>query len=494
MREPLVSREAPRGLDALFHPRGLAVVGASADPGTPGHQILRFATQTHYPGPVYPVHPRLSEVAGVRAYPSVLEIPGSVDLVVLAVPASVCVEVARQIAQRHDERGDATAVVVVSGGFAETGTPEGRKLQEALLEPLRPRGIRVVGPNCVGVLDTHSGVTTTFDVGTYPPGGLSLVSQSGAFAISFLQWARPLGMVGLSKLVSVGNMADVGLAELVHYLGADPRTRVVGVYMEGVQDARAFVRAAAQVTAVKPVVVYKAGRTALGAHAASSHTGSLAGQDHVLDRRALDMGDVDEGAFRQARILRARSVAEFYDVVRILEKLPLPRGNRVCVCSAVGGPGTICVDEVASSGVLQLAHLSDRVGEELRRVLAPTASIGRPDGYVDMTGSVRAQTHGEVLRAVLAAPEVDAVLLLTTPPAFLEEEEVADAIAQAYQAQPEPRKPVLPVLTFGDSVARARRRLEAAGLPTFEFPDAAVQALTQVVRYAMGRQRALREV
>lgn len=469
---------ADRNLDALFRPRGVAVVGASPDPGSPGHQILRFATQTHFPGPVYPVHPSAREVGGLRAYPSILEIPGPVDLVVLAVPARVCVEVARQVAQRHDERGDAVAVVVVSGGFAETETPEGRALQEALLEPLRPRGIRLVGPNCMGVLDAHTGVTTTFDLGTYPEGGLALVTQSGAFAISFLQWARPLSMVGLSKLVSVGNMADVDLTELVRYLGSDPHTRVIGVYMEGLRDARAFVLAAGEVTRKKPVVVYKAGRTELGARAASSHTGSLAGQDEIY-----------EGAFRQAGVLRARRVSEFYDLVRVLEKLPLPSGNRVCVCSAIGGPGTICVDEVAASGVLQMAHLSDEVREALRGVLAPTATIGRPDGYLDMTGSIRAQTHGEVLRVVLEAPEVDAVLLLTTPPAFLDEEEVAEAILDAYRAQPEPRKPVLPVLTFGDTVARARRRLEAGGLPTFELPDAAVQALAQVVRYVRYRAR-----
>ncbi|MCS7172828.1 MAG: CoA-binding protein [Armatimonadetes bacterium] len=467
-----------RGIDALFQPRGVAIVGASPDPGSPGHQILRFATQTHFAGAVYPVHPSASEVAGFRAYPSVLEIPGPVDLVVLAVPARVCVEVARQIARRHDERGDAAAVVVVSGGFAETETPEGRLLQEALLEPLRPRGIRVVGPNCMGVLDTRTGVTTTFDLGTYPGGGLALVTQSGAFAISFLQWARPLGMVGLSKLVSVGNMADVDMTELVRYLGADPHTRVIGVYLEGLRDARGFVLAAAEVACAKPVVVYKAGRTELGARAASSHTGSLAGQDEIY-----------EGAFRQAGILRARSMSEFYDLVRVLEKLPLPRGNRVCVCSAIGGPGTICVDEVAASGVLQLARFSDPVREVLRGILAPTATIGRPDGYLDMTGSIRARTHGEVLRVVLEAPEVDAALLLTTPPAFLDEEEVAEAILEAYWAQPEPRKPVLPVLTFGDAVARARRRLEAGGLPTFEFPDAAVRALAQVVRYVHDRMR-----
>jgi len=469
---------APQGLEAFFAPRGVAVVGASAEPGSPGHQIVAQLQQTHYAGGVYPVNPRASEVRGLPCYPSVLQIPGPVDLAVLVVPAPVCVVAAAQLAARRQQRGDLAAAVVISGGFAETGA-DGRRLQEELVRVLRGAGIRLIGPNCLGVADAHTGLTTSFDLGPYPAGGASLLSQSGAFAMSFLQWARPLGMVGLCKLASVGNMADVDLTELLGYLSEDPCTRVVGVYLEGIADARAFVQTAEQVGRRKPVVVLKPGRTEPGARAAHSHTGSVASPDAIYD-----------GAFRQAGVVRARTVSEFYGVVRAFDRLPLPRGGRVAVLSAVGGPGTVCVDEVASQPHLQLARFSPQARERLRTILSDIAAIGRPEGYVDMTASLTARTHGEALRALLGDEGVDAVVLLTPPPTFLDGEEVARSVLEAYQDQPEGRrKPVLVVLTFGDAALSARKALEAGGLCTFEFPEEAVQVLARMVEYAEARRR-----
>ncbi len=472
------SGEAPQGLAAFFAPRGVAVVGASAEPGSPGHQIVAQLQQTHYAGGVYPVNPRAQEVRGLPCYPGVLQVPGPVDLAVVVVPAPVCLVVAAQLASRRRQRGDVAAAVVVSGGFAETG-PEGRGLQEELVRTLRGAGIRLVGPNCVGVADGHTGLTTSFDLGPYPPGGVSLLSQSGAFVMSFLHWARPLKMVGLCKLASVGNMADVTLTELLGYLTDDPCTRVVGVYLEGVQDARAFVQAATEVAARKPVVVLKPGRTAQGARAAQSHTGSVASPDAIY-----------HGAFRQAGVVRARTVSEFYGTVRAFERLPVPRGDRVAVLSAVGGPGTVCVDEVASQANLRLARFSLPTRARLEAVLSDIAAIGQPEGYVDMTGALTARTHGDALRALLADEGVDAVILLTPPPTFLDEEEVARHVVEAYQEQPpDLRKPVLVVLTFGNAALGARRVLEAAGLCTFEFPEEAAQVLARMVEYAQARAR-----
>ncbi|MCL6498677.1 MAG: CoA-binding protein [Firmicutes bacterium] len=469
---------APQGLDAFFAPRGVAVVGASAEPGGPGHQIVAQLQRTHYTGGIYPVNPRATEVLGLPCYPSVLQVPGPVDLAVVVVPAPACLVVAAQLAARRHQRGDAAAAVVVSGGFAEVGDA-GRQLQDQLVRTLRTAGIRLVGPNCVGVADAHVGLTTSFDLGPYPAGGASLLSQSGAFAMSFLQWARPLEMVGLCKLASVGNMADVTLTELLAYLADDRCTRVVGVYLEGVADARAFVQTAARVGRDKPVVVLKPGRTEQGARAAHSHTGSVASADAIYD-----------GAFRQAGVVRARTVSEFYGAVRAFERLPLPPGNRVAVLSAVGGPGTICVDEVAAQPGLQLAHFSPRTRERLGAVLSNLAAVGQPEGYVDMTGAVVAHTHGDALRILLEDEGVDAVVLLTPPPAFLDEEEVARSILQAYRDQPEGRrKPVLAVITFGDAALAARRILEKGGLCTFEFPEEAVRVLARMVEYARARER-----
>lgn len=469
---------APRGLDAFFAPRGVAVVGASAQPGGPGHQIVAQLQRTHYRGGVYPVNPRAAEVRGLPCYASVLQVPGPVDLAVVVVPAPACLVVAAQLAARRQQRGDAAAAVVVSGGFAEVGE-DGRRLQEELVRTLRGAGVRLVGPNCVGVADAHTGLTTSFDLGPYPAGGASLLSQSGAFAMSFLQWARPLEMVGLCKVASVGNMADVDLTELLAYLADDSCTRVVGVYLEGITDGRAFVQTAAQVGRRKPVVVLKPGRTPQGARAARSHTGSVASADAIYD-----------GAFRQAGVVRARTVSEFYHAVRAFERLPLPRGGRVAVLSAVGGPGTVCVDEVASQPGLELARFSTRTQERLRAILSDIAAVGQPEGYVDMTGALEARTHGDALRVLLEDDGVDAVVLLTPPPAFLDEQEVAESILEAYRDQAEDRrKPVLAVLTFGDAALRARTVLERGGLCTFEFPEEAVQVLARMVEYAEARRR-----
>ncbi len=469
---------APQGLEALFAPRGVAVVGASAEPGGPGHQIVAQLQQTHYAGGVYPVNPRATQVRGLPCYPTVLQVPGPVDLAVVVVPAPACLVVAAQLASRRQQRGDAAAAVVVSGGFAETG-PAGRDLQDQLTRTLRSAGIRLVGPNCLGVADAHTGLTTSFDLGPYPAGGASLLSQSGAFVMSFLQWARPLEMVGLCKLASVGNMADVSLTELLAYLAEDRCTRVVGVYLEGVQDARSFVHTAGRVARHKPVVVLKPGRTEAGGRAARSHTGSVASPDAIY-----------EGAFRQAGVVRARTVSEFYGAVRAFERLPLPRGGRVAVLSAVGGPGTVCVDEVASEPRLQLARFSPQTSQQLRAVLSELATVGEPDGYVDMTGALVARTHGDALRVLLQDDGVDAVILLTPPPAFLDEEEVAESVLEAYREQPPGRaKPVLVVLTFGDAALAARRTLEKGGLCTFEFPEEAVRVLARMVEYAQARHR-----
>ncbi len=469
---------APQGLEALFAPRGVAVVGASAEPGGPGHQIIAQLQRSHYPGGVYPVNPRATEVQGLPCFASVLQVPDPVDLAVVVVPAATCLVVAAQLAARRQQKGDTSAAVVVSGGFAETG-PEGRRLQEELVRVLRGAGIRLVGPNCVGVADAHVGLTTSFDLGPYPRGGVSLLSQSGALAMSFLHWAAPLEMVGLRRLASVGNMADVSLTELLAYLAEDPATRVVGVYLEGVADGRAFVQTAARLTPHKPVVVLKPGRTEPGARAASSHTGSVASPDAIYD-----------GAFRQAGVVRARTVAEFYGVVRAFDRLPLPRGGRVAVLSAVGGPGTVCVDEVAAQPALQLAEFAAHTRAALRAVLSDLAAVGQPEGYVDMTGALTEQTHGEALRVLLRDEGVDAVVLLTPPPTFLDAQEVARQVLQAYGEQPgDRRKPVLVVLTFGDGALEARRILERGGVCTFEFPEEAVQVLARMVEYARTRRR-----
>ncbi len=476
MQQPEVGLDQ---LDMLFNARGVAIVGASSVPGKVGNQIIKFALEMDYQGAIYPINPSSTTISGLKCYRNIGEVPGLVDLVVVVLPASACVDAAKEIVARKREKGDVAGVVVVSAGFSEHGA-EGRQREKELREILVSNGIRLVGPNCQGIIDTYSGVNTTFDVGRYPKGGLSFIAQSGAFSVSYLEWAHPLGLVGLNKYVSMGNMSDVNAIELLRYLGKDERTRVIALYLEGIVNARELIEAAAEVSKRIPIVTFKSGKTELGSQAAQTHTGSIAGSDAIYD-----------GAFRQAGVIRASTVAEFYDTCRAFGKLPMPRGNRIYILTVVGGPGTICLDELSRSKHIRMAQIANETKENLRAALAATATVDRPQGYTDMTGAVNEELHQEVLKIVLTDPNVDGLIYLTTPPAFLDERKLAENIVAAYKSFPEEqRKPFLAVLGYGYSVAAGRKILEANGLPTLEYPDVAAKVMTNMVTYSQYKARA----
>ncbi len=469
----------PDQLDLLFNARGVAIIGASSVPGKPGNQIIKFALEMDYQGAIYPINPASATISGLKCYKTISEVPGLVDLVVVVLPAAACVEAAKEIVARKREKGDVAGVVVVSAGFSEHGA-EGRQREKELKEILVSNGIRLVGPNCQGIIDTYSGVNTTFDVGRYPQGGLSFIAQSGAFSVSYLEWAHPLGLVGLNKYVSMGNMTDVNATELLRYLGRDERTRVIALYLEGISNARELIEAAAEVSKGKPIVTFKAGKTELGSQAAQTHTGSIAGSDAIY-----------AGAFRQAGVIRAATVAEFYDTCRAMAKLPIPKGNRIYIMTVVGGPGTICLDELSRAKQVQMARIADETKESLRAALSPAATVDRPQGYSDMTGAVNEALHQEVLKIVLADPNVDGLIYLTTPPAFLDERRLAENIVAAYRSFPEEqRKPLLSVLGYGYAVPEMRKIMEANGLPTLEFPDVAAKVMINMVTYSQFKARA----
>jgi acyl-CoA synthetase (NDP forming) len=475
MQQPEVGHDQ---LDLLFNARGVAIIGASSVPGKPGNQIILFALEMDYQGAIYPVNPSATTISGLKCYKNIGEVPGLVDLVVVVLPAAACVDAAKEIVARKKEKGDVAGVVVVSAGFSEHGA-DGRQREQDLREILVANGIRLVGPNCQGIMDTYSGVNTTFDVGRYPRGGLSFIAQSGAFSVSYLEWAHPLGLVGLNKYVSMGNMADVNAIELLRYLGKDERTRVIALYLEGIGNARELIEAATEVSKRKPIVAFKAGKTELGSQAAQTHTGSIAGSDAIYD-----------GAFRQAGVIRAATVAEFYDTCRAFGKLPRPRGNRIYILTVVGGPGTICLDELSRAKQIRMAQIAEKTKENLRATLAPTATVDRPRGYTDMTGAVNEELHQEVLKIVLSDPNVDGLIYLTTPPAFLDERKLAENLVAAYQSFPEEqRKPVLAVLGYGYAVAEGRKILEANGLPTLEYPDVAAKVMANLVTYSQYQAR-----
>ncbi len=474
----------PNGLDAFFMPRGIAVIGASGKKGSMGHQVMYHLTQMGFSGGIFPINPGSGEILGLRCYKDINDVESPVDLVVLLLKAELCVAAAGSIARRRKEKGDAGAVVVGAAGFAELATEEGVQRQLALTNMLKEAGVRVIGPNCVGVVDLYNGVNTTF---TAPPGtlkgGISIVSQSGAFATAYLRWGKELGLLGVSKFISVGNMADVTIAEMLEYLGQDDSTRSIFIYLEGVADARGLIETAARVTQKKPIVAIKSGRTAMGSKVAQSHTSSIAG-DHLLYA----------GTFEQAGIIQAESVAELFHATRAFDKLPLPKGNRVCVVTVVGGPSIICVDKMYDRGSAQMATLPEPLKEELRKHLSSSATIGKPEGFIDMTASVTDEMHYEVLSLLMKCDDIDGIIFLTTPPGYSDEKSMSDAIIRAYNSVPEhKKKPLLPVLISGSAVNTSRKLLEAAGLPTFEYPDDAAAVMSDMVKYAEYRRRLDRE-
>ncbi|OIQ50531.1 succinyl-CoA synthetase subunit alpha [Pseudodesulfovibrio hydrargyri] len=468
-------------INDFFTPRGVAIIGASTKKGSPNNQTLRYAIEMSKTGKVFPVHPKAEEIEGKKAYTSLLEIPDPVDLVVMAVGSKSALQVAQDVKTRRESKGDAGAVAIVTAGFKEMGTPEAIKLQDDMMEIMRSCGARVIGPNCQGIADFYNGVNTSFSL---PPvtlkGGLSIVSQSGAFATSYLRWAKEQKMVGMNKFITLGNMADVDVTEILEYLGNDEKTKSIAMYLEGTPNARKLMEVAAKVTKKKPVSVLKAGRTAMGSDVAHSHTASIAGDDAIYD-----------GAFKQAGMLRAQSIADFYHTGRVFDRMPLPKGNRICLLTVIGGPSTICVDALAAAGAGKLATFSESFKEKARAILAPAANVGAPDGYIDMTASVNPKMHTDIIKLIMEEDDIDAVLFLTSPPGFLEDEELANSIIDGYNSVPDSKKkPFLTALMAGNSVAKCRLIMEEHGMPTFDMPDEAARVMSNMIRYAEYRKNA----
>ena len=466
-------------LGAFFRPESVAVVGASSDPKKPGNTALRNMISMGYKGKIFPVNPREQTILGLPCYRNVLDIPEPVELCVLLVSAELTLQVAKELNQRKRRFNDVSAVVCMSAGFGELNTSEAGRRERDLVQTLKSASIRLVGPNCLGVMDTVSGFNTNFDIGTYPRGGISVLTQSGAFGNSFLFGSAATGLVGLNKFVSIGNMADVQMAELLMFLKTDDSTRVIGIYLEGLSDPREFFQAAREVAAVKPIVIFKSGRSEMGSTAALSHTGAIAGADAIYD-----------GACSQSRLIRARSVSEFYDTLRAFAKQPIPAGNRVCVLTHMGGPGTICIDEISTLSSLKMAEFSPETHGALKGILSPAANVGHPSGYIDLTAAHYENLHNQVLRLLFQEKNVDAVIQILAPSAFLDQKLLAAEIASAYESQTGARKPLLNVVTFGDFADELRRRLEDAGLPTFDHPDMVARVAGNLSAYAANRRAA----
>jgi acetyltransferase len=462
-------------LEAFFKPKSVAIAGASADPKKPGFTALKNLVSLGYKGEVFPINPRQDSILGFRCYKSVLDIPEPVDVCVLLVSADLTMKVADELVQRKSRHNDVSAAVCMSAGFGELNTGEGKQRERDLVQTLRSASIRLIGPNCVGVFDTYSGFNTNFDIGTYPKGGVSILTQSGAFANSFLFWAERLQLVGVSKFASIGNMADVTMGELLNYLKDDDSTRVIALYMEGFPNPREFFEVAREVSAVKPIVVMKTGKSDIGSKAALSHTGSVAGSDAIYD-----------GAFKQSGIIRARTILEFYDTIRAFEKQPVPGGNRVSILTHMGGPGTICIDEVSETRELQLAKFAPETEKALKSICAPMANIGNPDGYVDLTAAHYEKLHNQVLQILFQDKNIDMVLQILAPSAFLDQKLLVKEIKEGCREK-QAGKTFLNAVTFGEFAHQVRKGLEDAGMPTYEYSDMLARVAGNMAAYAAYR-------
>jgi acetyl coenzyme A synthetase (ADP forming)-like protein len=459
------NQAAVRSIERLLRPQSIAVVGASQHRGTIGHEIFRNLLNGGFNGPAYPVHPTARHIASVPAYASVSAIPDPVDLAVIVVPA----EQVPGVIQECGAKG-VRGLVVISAGFAETGT-SGAAAQRKLVATARGAGMRMVGPNCMGVINTAAGISmnATFAPTAPIPGRLAFSSQSGGLGIAVLEEADRRGL-GLSSFVSVGNKADVSSNDLLRYWQQDDDTDVILLYLESFGNPRQFARIARTVSQTKPIVAVKAGRTIAGGRAASSHTAALASPDAAVD-----------ALFAQTGVVRVDTLEELFDVAQVLSDQPLPAGRRVGIVTNSGGPGILAADACEANGLV-VPELSDTTQAALRKFLPAAAGVRNP---VDLVASGSPGDYEKTIRLLLDDDNIDAVLVAFTPPLVTQADDVAAAVASASHGAD---KPI--IANFVSSPSAPRSLTTATGrVPCFAFPESAVRALARATRYGQWRQR-----
>ena len=447
-------------------PRSVAVIGASRQRDTIGGQIFHNLLDAGFEGTAYPVNRQADVVQSVRAYRSIVEIPAPIDLGVVAVPSAAVIDVVRECAGQG-----VPAVVVISAGFAEVGA-EGVERQRELLEVCREGGVRLVGPNCLGIANTAADVrlNATFAPRMPDPGNVGFVSQSGALGLAFIELSGDRNL-GLSSFASVGNRADITANDMLEYWESDPGTDVALLYIESFSDPRRFSRVAPRVGRVKPIVVVKSGRSAAGARATSSHTGAmLAASDVTVD-----------ALFQQAGVIRTDSLAEMLDVASMLANQPLPEGRRVAVLTNAGGPGIMCADACEASG-LELPSLPAQIQERLREFLPPEASLGNP---VDMIATATAEHFQQAISTLAAWDGIDALVVIFVRPLLITAEDVADAVTRAVQDLPRQ----IPVQAVFMSTHDRAEMIRKGDVPTYLHPENGAHALARVAHYAEWRRR-----
>jgi acetate---CoA ligase (ADP-forming) len=447
-------------LEAFFNPRGVAIVGASSDASKLGYAVARNLIQSGYPGIVHLVNPKGGVVFEHSLYASVANIPEPVDLAIVIVPASAAAQSLRELGLRGIR-----AAILTSGGFREAG-PQGARLEAEVMQVCKEFGIRLIGPNCVGLLDTHLPLDTTFLPQPAPPkGDLAFLSHSGAFCAAVIDWSHAQGF-GFSRLVSLGNQADLTETDLLPIIARDTHTKTICLYLETIPDGRKFLEVVSRISPKKPVVALKVGRTASGQKAAASHTGALAGCDSAVN-----------AAFEKTGVLRAADAEQMFDWARALSACPPPAGKRMAILTNAGGPGVIAADALEAEG-LSLAALSEDTERRLAQILPAAASVQNP---IDMLASASPRQYADCLAALLADPVVDGVLVVIPPPPSYPAEVVADVMIPLIQ---DSSKPAVVVLMGAHLITTAHQHFARAGIPTYPFPERAASALGALSRRA----------
>ncbi len=450
-------------LDVLFRPQSVAVIGASRTPGKVGHDILANLIRDGFAGVIVPVNPAVDTLLGLPCYPSLAAWDQKIDLTVIVVPRDKAYK-----AMEEGIQAGTRAIIVITAGFRESGA-DGLALEQKMVELCRRHHVRMLGPNCLGLINTEVSLNASFAGAMPKPGGISIFSQSGALCTAMLDLAASRHL-GLAKLISIGNKADISEVDLLLYLAHDDQTKVIVGYLEDIATGDRFIKAAEEAASRKPVIILKSGTTAAGLKAAASHTGVLAGVDTAYG-----------AAFKQSGVVRADTFDALFDYATALAMQPLPKGNRILIITNAGGPGTMAADAVEKAG-MEVAELERNTATALRAELPQAASVGNP---IDVLGDAGPERYVAAIEAAQTDPAVDAILVILTPQAMTRPAETAIAIAKALDGS----KPVVASFMGGRDVMPGRQELAAAGLPDYESPERAVSALKGMVEYAAWKQR-----
>jgi len=452
-------RDSKHPIDAILAPRNVALVGATEKVGSVGRTVLWNLISSPFGGTIFPINPKRPNVLGIKAYPSIKDVPEPVDLAVIVTPSDSVPEIISQCVEVGVK-----GAVVISAGFKEAG-PHGVELERRVLAEAQRGGLRLIGPNCLGVMSPMSGLNATFASSMARPGNVGFISQSGALCTAVLDWSLRAN-VGFSAFVSIGSMLDLNWGDLIDYLGADPRTNSIVLYMESIGDARAFLSAAREVALTKPIIVIKAGRTQAAAKAAASHTGSLTGSDEVLD-----------AAFRRTGVLRVNNISDLFYVADVLSKQPRPKGPRLTIVTNAGGPGVLATDSLILNGGA-LTELSAETFKALNDLLPAHWSKNNP---VDILGDAAPERYAKALEITANDPNADGMLVVLTPQSMTDPTQTAEALKAHARSE---GKPVLASWMGGADVVAGEDILKRAGIPTFPYPDTAAKIFNYMWQYS----------